>query len=185
MCIYIHPGEDVRMKRKIVEKFISEQQKGLVESGVMRPRRNRRPSEKKVALDKENVKKQSNKKLPKCGVCEAIVDQNHQQITCVQCETVLHLICSGLDQEIKGYYCMDCMGNELELSRTLEQSIQTSGDSDDAATNVEDDSLIQIFVPKTAEITQCRNSNTEKNEINSVVHSMGLQLREENENVQD
>ena len=174
MCIYIHPGEDVNTKRKMVEEFISKQRKELVKSGMMRPRRSRKPSEKKAAMEKEELNNLSNKKLPRCGVCEAAVRPDHPQITCVQCRIVLHLICSGLEQRISGYYCMDCMGDELELSRTLERSIQLSDDSDESVSNDGEFSSIQFIIPKTARIENSLDSTTDKDE--NIPNSHGVDL---------
>ena len=127
ICLAIHPGENVEEKRKVLEEHIAK---------ATRPSRLKRPTKKKLALDKENEERML-KNIRKCGICDRSVRTNQQDISCKRCETNFHLTCSGLEQAISDYYCMGCMGNELEISRTLEKSIRMSdSDTDTSSENI-------------------------------------------------
>lgn len=112
----------------------------------------KKPTKKKLALDKENEKRMQ-KNLQKCGICDRSVRTNQQHISCKRCETTFHLTCSGLEQAISDYYCMGCMGNELEISRTLERSISISDSDTDTGMEATPKKDNEMFTPPDGEPT--------------------------------
>ena len=135
-CNMYHPPKASLKNNVAVEHLNSPLPTGIIhrhhttsdKRSNLRPRKRTTDTEMKRVLGKEKQTKEQTKKLkktsPKCGICEKVIQENRRKVSCEGCKTCYHVTCTGLKQIINDYYCMDCMGNELEVSRIFNSSLK-------------------------------------------------------------